>query len=115
MEEGDSPVRGKVGMKNSLGTDRLKGSILTRLRTVIDPETDADVVRMRLIEDLVVKPEGEIAYTFRPSSPLCPIAVFLLQQVKQAVAEVHGVCNQKITVKGYLHAAELTKLINQEN
>ena len=95
--------------------DDLKELIIARLRTVIDPETGADVVRMRLIEGLTVKNIGEVAYTFRPSSPLCPIAVFLVQQIKQAVADVPGVCAQKITVKGFVAADELTNLINQEN
>jgi len=102
-------------MKNNAQSDDLKELIRARLRTVIDPETGADVVRMRLIEDFTVKSKGEVAYTFRPSSPLCPIAGFLVQQIKKAVAEVPGVCTQKITVKGFVAAEELTDLINQEN
>jgi ATP-binding protein involved in chromosome partitioning len=93
---------------------QLQQAIIERLRSVIDPETRADVVRMRLVEDLTVDYEGRVSYTFRPSSPLCPIAVFLVQQIKQAVAEVPGVTAQQITVMGYVAAEELTKLINKE-
>jgi len=93
---------------------QLQQAIIERLRLVIDPETRADVVRMRLIEDLTVDSDGRVSYTFRPSSPLCPIAVFLVQQIKQAVAEVPGVTAQQITVLGYVAAEELTKLINKE-
>ncbi len=92
----------------------LRQTILERLEKVIDPETGADVLRMRLIEDLVVDVDGQISYTFRPSSPLCPIAVYLVKEVKDAVAEVPGVINQNITVTGYVAAEELTKLINKE-
>ncbi len=69
---------------------------------------------MRLIEDLTVSGEGKIKYTFRPSSPLCPLAVYLIKEIKLAVAGVPGVTNQKITVAGYVAAAELTQLINKE-
>ncbi|MBC8496178.1 MAG: DUF59 domain-containing protein [Anaerolineales bacterium] len=89
-------------------------AILERLGQVIDPETGADVMRMRLIEDLVVEEDGQVRYTFRPSSPLCPIAVHLVQQIKLAVAEVPGVREQDITVTGYVAAEELTELINKE-
>lgn len=93
----------------------LKGAILERLELVIDPETGADVLRMRLVEDLIVDEEGNVSYTFQPSSPLCPIAVYLVKEIKGAVGEVDGVNKQVITVTGYVAAEELTKLINKEN
>jgi len=93
--------------------DALRDAILARLSTVIDPETGVDVVRMRLIEDLAADDAGHISYTFRPSSPLCPIAVFLVMSIKAAVAEVSGVSQQTIQVAGYVQAEELTELINQ--
>jgi metal-sulfur cluster biosynthetic enzyme len=92
----------------------LRETITEHLKTVIDPETGVDVVRMRLVENLTVDTKGQVSYTFRPSSPLCPIAVFLVQQIKQAVAAVPGVTSQQIEVSGYVAAEELTKLINQE-
>ena len=95
-----------------LQTAILERLILARLQTVIDPETGADVVHMRLIENLEVASDGEVSYTFRPSSPVCPIAVYLVQQIKQAVAEVPGVKRQAIEVTGYVASEELTKLIN---
>lgn len=93
---------------------QLHQAIIERLQDVIDPETGANVMRMRLVDDLVVESEGKVSYTFRPSSPLCPIAVYLVQQIKQAVAEVPGVTGQHITVEDYVSAEELTQLINQE-
>jgi metal-sulfur cluster biosynthetic enzyme len=91
----------------------LQEAIVNHLKTVIDPETGADVVRMRLVENLAVDVEGRVSYTFKPSSPLCPIAVYLVQQIKQAVAAVPGVIAQQIEVTGYVAAEELTKLINE--
>jgi metal-sulfur cluster biosynthetic enzyme len=93
----------------------LKVAILNWLKTVIDPETGADVLRMRLIENLNVDKNGQVSYIFHPSSPLCPIAVYLVQQIKQDVATVPGVIDQNIQVTGYVAAEELTKLINKEN
>jgi metal-sulfur cluster biosynthetic enzyme len=93
---------------------RLQQTILEQLRGVIDPETNVDVVRMRLVENLDVDSEGRVSYTFRPSSALCPLAVFLAMQIKKAVSEVPGVSAQKIMIEGYAAAEELTKLINKE-
>ncbi|MBN2502049.1 MAG: DUF59 domain-containing protein [Anaerolineales bacterium] len=99
----------------SADTAHLQQAILERLQSVIDPETNVDVVRMRLVENLSVDAQGIAHYTFRPSSPLCPVAVFLVQQIKQAIAEVPGVTAQQIEVTGYVAADELTTLINKEN
>jgi metal-sulfur cluster biosynthetic enzyme len=99
---------------NDEQAEELKELIITRLRLVIDPETRADVVRMRLIEELEVNNYGQVKYIFRPSSPVCPIAVSLAQQIKQAVAQVPGVVSQNITVEGYVAAEQLTMLINKE-
>lgn len=93
----------------------LREQILMRLVEVIDPETGVDVLRMRLVEDLVVdEASGVVTYCFRPSSPLCPLAHSLAVDIKRAVAGAPGVTGQQITVAGYVKAEELTALINRE-
>lgn len=94
--------------------NKLEEAILDQMRQVIDPETHVDVVRMRLVENLIVRQDGQVSYTFHPSSPLCPVAVFLAQQIKNAVAQVPGVTRQTITIEGYVAAEQLTELINTE-
>ena len=94
-------------------SEMLRQAILERLSKVIDPETGVDVVRMRLIEDLTVDENGHVAYTFRPSSPLCPIAVPLSNSIQQAVAEVPGVTSQDVKVIGFALADELTIWLKQ--
>jgi metal-sulfur cluster biosynthetic enzyme len=93
----------------------LEQAIVEQLRRIIDPETGADVVRMRLIEDLRVDGEtGRVSYRFRPSSPLCPLAVPLALNIRDAVAGVPGVTGQKIEVVGYVGAEELNILLTEQ-
>jgi metal-sulfur cluster biosynthetic enzyme len=89
----------------------LREMILNRLSAVTDPETGVDVVRMRLIEDLMVDEEGIARYKFRPSSPLCPLAVSLALSIREAVGQVEGVTGQDIEVVGYVGAAELNAML----
>lgn len=92
-----------------MNPEALRQAVLERLSKVIDPETGVDVVRMRLVEDLVVNDSGFVTYKFRPSSPFCPIAVPLSQDIQNAVAEVAGVSGQSIEVVNYALAEELTR------
>jgi len=89
----------------------LREAILARLSTVLDPETGVDVMRMRLVEGLEVNEDGVVRYTFRPSSPLCPLAVSLALSIRAAVAEVEGVTGQEIEVAGYIKAGELSRML----
>lgn len=91
--------------------ENLTAAIMKRLETVIDPETGADVLRMRLVQDLKVDEDGMVTYTFQPSSPLCPIAVTLAMNIIETIKEVPGVSGQDIKVTGYLYADELNETL----
>jgi metal-sulfur cluster biosynthetic enzyme len=85
----------------------LQQAVIEKLRTVIDPETNVDVVRMQLVQDITISETGKVNYMFRPSSPLCPIAVPLALGIIQAISEVPGVSGQSITVIDYIQAEQL--------
>ena len=91
--------------------DEIRQAILAQLAYVIDPETGVDVVRMRLIENLQVDEQGRASYTFRPSSPLCPLAIPLAIAIRRAVREVPGVTGQAMRVEGYVRSEELNALL----
>jgi metal-sulfur cluster biosynthetic enzyme len=96
-------------------TQDVEQAIIEQLQTVIDPETGADVWRMRLVENLDVDKSGHATYRFRPSSPLCPIAIPLAQMIKSVVSQVPGVTSQTIEVTNYVQASVLTELLNLES
>lgn len=100
-------------MNNTIDPEQLRDAIYNRLAQVIDPETGVDVVRMRLIEDLTVDEQGRVAYKFRPSSVLCPLAVPLAIDIKQAVWAVKGVTAQNMEIVGYMAAEELMEMLKQ--
>ena len=101
----------------SVDPGTMEQAVIHQLQKVIDPETGVDIVRMRLIEDLTVDEMGTVHYRFRPSSPLCPLAVTLALQIKEAVAQVKGVAGQEVEVVGYVGAGALNALLKegQEN
>jgi metal-sulfur cluster biosynthetic enzyme len=89
----------------------LEQEIVQKLKTVIDPETGVDVVRMKLVQDITISETGKVTYIFRPSSPLCPIAVPLALGIIQAISEVPGIKGQSITVIDYIQADQLNDIL----
>lgn len=88
-------------------------SAISALQCVIDPETGADVIRMRLVQDLQIHADGTAEYVFRPSSPLCPIALPLVMQIIDKLKTVEGVTNQRVTVVDYIGADDLNKILSE--
>ena len=89
----------------------LEKAVIEKLAKVLDPETGVDVVRMKLVMDLTIDENGKATYTFRPSSPLCPIAVPLAMMIIQAINEVEGITGQSITVVDYVEAEKLNEML----
>jgi metal-sulfur cluster biosynthetic enzyme len=89
----------------------LEKAVIDKLAKVLDPETGVDVVRMKLVMDLAIDENGKASYIFRPSSPLCPIAVPLAMMIIQAIKGVEGITGQSITVVDYVEAEKLNELL----
>ena len=91
--------------------EKLRQEVIESLQKVIDPETGADVVRMGLVLDLTIHEDRTAEYIFRPSSPLCPIALTLVLEIIEAIKSVDGIRDQKVTVADYIGADDLNKIL----
>jgi metal-sulfur cluster biosynthetic enzyme len=91
----------------------LKEKIEEALRGVIDPGTNLDIMRMKLVRDLCISEDGKVDLTFRPSSPVCPMAFKLAYDIKRAVQETQGVKEVEIKVAGYNRADELMEVLKE--
>lgn len=89
----------------------LEQAVVEKLSEVIDPETNIDVMKMRLVQDIEIDQDGKISYVFRPSSPLCPIAVPLALGIIDAIKEVPGITGQQVTVKDYVQSDQLNEIL----
>jgi len=54
------------------------------LKTVVDPEIGTNVIDGKMIFDLKVENQN-ISFKFRPTSPLCPIAMKLTVDIKKTL------------------------------
>jgi len=57
------------------------------LRDVIDFEIGLDVVAMGMIREIDVTDDG-VAITMILTSPMCPMAAFMMNQVKERASEI---------------------------
>lgn len=66
-------------------------NIIKALKTVFDPEIPVDIYELGLIYDVQISDEGAVKIIMTLTTPNCPVAESLPQEVKEKVAEVDGV------------------------
>lgn len=68
------------------------------LRQVIDPEIGMDVVTLGMIRQISIGEEGEVEVKMVLTAPFCPLASYLVEQVRMTAASVPGVKEAKVTL-----------------
>ena len=81
------------------------------LKEVIDPGANLNVVDMGLIKEISVSDDNTVSVTFRPSSPVCPLAFVLAVNIKKALEEVEDVRCVYLKTVDFDRADELNSMM----
>ncbi|MBV8327002.1 SUF system Fe-S cluster assembly protein [Chryseobacterium sp.] len=65
--------------------------IISVLKTVYDPEIPVDIYELGLIYDVQISEDGDVKIVMTLTTPNCPVAETLPQEVKDKVGEVENV------------------------
>ena len=74
----------------------IERDIIMALRQVYDPEIPVNVYDLGLIYEIKVNEEHEVYIQMTLTAPNCPMADYVMEQVKTAVEDVPGVVSVKI-------------------
>lgn len=74
----------------------LERDIIRALRQVYDPEIPVNVYDLGLIYEIRVNEEHEVFVQMTLTAPNCPMADYVVDQVKKAVEDVPGVVSVNI-------------------
>jgi FeS assembly SUF system protein len=74
----------------------LKEKITEALKTIYDPEIPVDIYELGLIYEVNIDDKAHVEIVMTLTSPNCPVAESLPQDVKTKVSEVEGVSGAHI-------------------
>ncbi len=74
----------------------LEERVLAALKSVYDPEIPVNIHELGLIYKLDISPEGAVTIDMTLTSPACPVAGALPEEVRRKVAAVAGVSSAKV-------------------
>lgn len=76
----------------------LHEQIIDKLRTVYDPEIPVDIYELGLIYEVELQSSGNVQIQMTLTSPACPAAQVLPEQVRVAASSVQGINDVKVDV-----------------
>ena len=75
-----------------------KDAVIAALRTVHDPEIPVNIYDLGLIYDLEVGADGSVAIRMTLTTPNCPVAESLPEQIRAKAGSVDGVTSATVEV-----------------
>jgi FeS assembly SUF system protein len=82
----------------SLEIPNLRDKIVTALKTVYDPEIPVDVYELGLIYEINVFPVNNVHVLMTLTSPSCPSAEAIPNEVEQKIREISGVNDVNVEI-----------------
>jgi metal-sulfur cluster biosynthetic enzyme len=92
----------------------LKDKVIQQLKDVIDPGTLTDVISMGLVKNLSVSEDGNVSLDFRPSSPVCPLALTLALDIQKALKALNDIKELSVTLIDHQMADEVNRYLKEE-
>ena len=92
----------------------LEDKVIQKLKDVIDPGTLTDIISMGLIKNLSVSGDGNVSLDFRPSSPVCPLALTLALDIKKALKSLGDIKQLSVTIIDHQMADEVNRYLKEE-
>lgn len=74
-----------------------KDNVVNALKTVYDPDIGLDIYFLGLVYNVDIV-EDKVVVTMTFTTPMCPMAPYMIQNVKDAVGKVDGVKEVEVNV-----------------
>ena len=76
--------------------DDLQASVVEALKSVYDPEIPVDIYELGLIYDVLISEDGDATVMMTLTTPHCPVAESLPQEVELRVLSVPGIRDAEV-------------------
>ena len=74
----------------------LQGAVIEALKSIFDPEIPVDIYELGLIYDVAIDEDGDAVVTMTLTTPHCPVAESLPQEVELRVLSVPGIRDAEV-------------------
>ena len=83
---------------NKNNTEDLGGKIVKELKSIFDPEIPVDIYELGLIYDVFVNEDNEVKILMTLTTPNCPVAETLPQEVEEKIKSLDDVKTAEVEI-----------------
>ena len=83
---------------NKKNTENLGEKIVLELKSIFDPEIPVDIYELGLIYDVFVNEDNELKIMMTLTSPNCPVAESLPQEVEEKIKSIDEVKTAEVEI-----------------
>jgi FeS assembly SUF system protein len=91
-------LAGETEPKPAADNTELKDRVIEALKSVYDPEIPVDIYELGLIYDIQISEDGDAVITMTLTTPHCPVAESLPNEVELRVLSVPGIRDAEVKV-----------------
>lgn len=91
----------------------LEAKVRQEVGKVVDPETGLTFAEMQLVTSVKEEVPGVVKVEFIPTSPFCPIAFKLANDIKTAAKKVPGVTKALVYCRGHVKEQQINEMANK--
>ena len=84
--------------KNKMNSQDLGEKIVKELKTIFDPEIPVDIYELGLIYDVFVNEDSEVKILMTLTTPNCPVAETLPQEVEEKIKSIDEVKTAEVEI-----------------
>jgi FeS assembly SUF system protein len=91
-------LAGETEPKPAADNAELKDRVIEALKSVYDPEIPVDIYELGLIYDIAISEDGDAMITMTLTTPHCPVAESLPNEVELRVLSIPGIRDAEVKV-----------------
>ena len=84
--------------KNKMNSQDLGEKIVKELKSIFDPEISVDIYELGLIYDVFVNEDNEVKILMTLTTPNCPVAETLPQEVEEKIKSIDEVKTAEVEI-----------------
>ena len=84
--------------KNKMNSQDLGEKIVKELKSIFDPEIPVDIYELGLIYDVFVNEDNEVKILMTLTTPNCPVAETLPQEVEEKIKSIDEVKSAEVEI-----------------